>query len=724
MKRTAQCILACIACGLIAVLVYAPKPWSVLSLLREELGRGLLLRDYVTRGVWYGAALDLIVILLLIATAGLWVGRATPSCLPEKAAPRRPLSRRGKTGIAVLILAGMLGSGIIAYPRLSHSLWGDEDFTLRFHLLGHFKKAYKHNKLEEGTLYFSKRGWHEAAFGYQTPNNHFLYTISGKLLLQAWQKAKDLPAYTFSEAVLRAPPFVTGLLSLGAWVILVIRLGLRWSSALPFVLLLWCNPWFIRYISEARGYAFVLLFLPLCLISLVGGLDHGRWRAWISYGIFQFLMLLSWPGIALQVVVVNLLVGALLVWRALRAYPKKRAAPVTPAPSGQGEPILPRKLEQIMRWGVVNLITVLALVPLLAATWPQAQEYFAESSPHVPVTGKWLANLAGLFLLGMPFLHYYEDLLDLNPHYLSIQGIAQTEGPWIYLYCASIFLFAFAGSIRFAAQARYGKLLVLALPGAALTMWLLGFLNERYIFHWYFISLQPFFFVLSGTGIAAVWGSICRVTGLGERQGSAHLRAALAGIGLLVIGICALGFSAPRLAILRDFSLDPLRESVLAIRGSSDPHGEGMRNTLLGHVNYGAYCYDPHGFPISFAFSNHNLFPGVTRLMRASDSYGIPLYFVVGFPADARMVLPQVMNMLDDEELFEPARIFWSSEPALVREIFRYRGGFFRSKSTEKLPAPAWDERYGNPVPPTMIPSKAERRRIRDNANARARASL
>lgn len=723
MKRTAQIVLACIALALVAILVFTPKPWTVETILRKDLGLTVLLRDHIARGVWYGAAIDLVIVLLLLATAGLWAGRCLPAPPSGRSNRRTRLGKRARIGVITLTLAATVAAGVTAYPRLSHSLWGDEDFTLRFHLLGHFTRATDHARLADGTPYFRKLSWRDTAFGYQTTNNHFLYTITGRLIHQAWQKAHDLRSYQFDERVLRAAPYTAGLLSIGAWVLLAVRLGIPWST-LPFVLLLCCNPWFIRYITEARGYAFIFLLAPLSLAALIQALDHGRWRTWMSYGLCQFLMLYSWPGIALHVAFVNLFVGGLLAWRGIRPPPPEDGAKPPPGSSGNTQFPLPRGLEQPMRWAVVNLATLLLLLPLIAPAYPQIQHYLTETQLQIPITGSWIANLLGLLALGIPFDNYYEGFTGLNPHYLCIESIAETRGPWIYVYLCGFYIFLLFGLARCCLRTRYGLLLVLSLFGAASSFWALSHANERYIFHWYFVYLQPFVVLLVGTGMVET-GRILytRLVNPDKNLESAGLRAGLATGALGLVGLCAFYFAAPCLKILRKHSLDPLRESVLYVRGSSDPTGPGMRNYLLGHVHFGAYCYDAHAFPISQAFSNDATYPGITKLMRASDALQIPLFFTVGFPSSARSILPQIMNMLDDTELFEPVRMFWSSEPQLVREVFRYRGGFFSPRQTPEASAPSpWAEKYGSPVPPEMIPNEEEQAIVRQNANAKVLA--
>lgn len=723
MKRVAQITLLVLLAIFLAVLVFAPKPWNIETILRVNLGLGLLLRDHVAQGVWSGAAFGFVVALLMLATVDLWVGSKKPIGVPE-AIRNRVRSRLGKkkAGLLVLVAAvGMGAAGIAAYPRLFHSLWGDEDYTVRLHLLGHYKRDVNKPGFEDGRPFFRRLSWRDTAFGYRTTNNHFLYTIVGRVCLETWQKVKGVKGYVFSEPILRITPYILGLFSIAAWIGLATRVGVPWAS-IPMVLLLWCNPWFIRYISEARGYAYIFLFIPLGIWALVGALETGRWRNWVLYGLFQFLALYSWPGVAMQVVFVNLLVGGLLFWRSIR-LPKLDQVDLSSKEDNTEAKShwAPYRLEQGFRWAVTNTVCVLILIPLIAPAYPQIAHYLEETSLQLPVTGGWLANFHSQLIMGTPFVDYYAFHPGVNPLYNSVQSIARDHTSLVYVYLYVVYAFFLIGIFYFARRALYGGLLLIALLGAGVAFWSYGYFNEKYLFPWYFTYLQPFVLLLAGvgmTGVASFIGS--RIKG----ENKAGLRRGLAIAGSVVVGASALYFSHFRLSVFRNHSIDKLRESVLYVRGDLDPLGDGMYDTLLAHVHYGAFCYDAHGFPVDKAFSNDAVVPGVTRMMRLSDTLGMPLFFTMGFPSDARSVLPQVMNMLDDRELFEPQRVFWSSEPQLVRQVFRYRGGFFPGSEKFDWTPPEWAEQYGAPVPPEMLPTDADRRAQQEAADEKAKEEL
>ena len=60
------------------------------------------------------------------------------------------------------------------------------------------------------------------------------------------------------------------------------------QALLQALLLLVLHPWFMRFISEARGYAFVMLG-STALVGLLGrALQSGQWRWWLGFGFVEF----------------------------------------------------------------------------------------------------------------------------------------------------------------------------------------------------------------------------------------------------------------------------------------------------------------------------------------------------------------------------------------------------------------------------------------------------
>ena len=80
------------------------------------------------------------------------------------------------------------------------------------------------------------------------------------------------------------------MLSLGALSVMLGIFGFGRAALLaPWILAL--HPWFLRYASEARGYVFLFLFGPLCVIALIRALQTGTWKWWLAFGLVEFCYL-------------------------------------------------------------------------------------------------------------------------------------------------------------------------------------------------------------------------------------------------------------------------------------------------------------------------------------------------------------------------------------------------------------------------------------------------
>jgi len=667
----------------------APAPWELETLLRL---RGdawqLQIRDHVAVWFWVGGVVNLSVLLVLALTTRWWVGRPPP---PAEVPPteEKLLPIRTKRWLWAAALVSMLAGGLVAWQRIDQSLWGDEDYTLRFHLHGHFKRDYQQPGFEEdGKVYFNNLSWFDTLFGYRTTNNHFLYTIVGRATLMAWQKKEGLLPEgetllrpQFSERVLRVWPFAAGVLGIGAWIWLAVRFGLT-SCAFGLALILPFHPWYSRFIAEARGYAFVFLLLPLMVIALVGALKRGRWRDWLAFGVCQVLMLYSWPGLVLQVAGLNLVAMIALLFQ----------------PSDQAASGFLERRPSINRWAIVCLLGALLIGQFVAPGVPQVQGYLEKDSLDIPVWYEgmkfeeqpWLQNVAGLLAIGTEWRDSYGDGVT-NPLYVIVERLKETPGrAQIIPFFLGFYLFAALGVLYFIGKVRHGWLYAVAFIGPILFFYcVLGHARGKYLFYWYFVYAVPILLIFALCGVTWVFGSLGAL--LGRRKGEKFL----SGTGVLFLAALLCWFAWPKLAVMHHHSVNPLRESVDATRPGYDyrnPDAPERWGTITAHAHMGAFCYDPQGYNVEATFSKIPQIPGLTRLMRQADEGRIPLLVNLGYPSDARLHRPDLLKILDDEELFEKVETFWGLEPQHTREIFRYRGGFFSALAPRGTPRPLPEE--------------------------------
>jgi hypothetical protein len=109
-----------IACVIVALLV-APKPWENPTLVD--------VKDYVRVYSWWAGALNLVPLILLALTTRWWT-RPLPVAIRAQPPPKLP------KGLVLCVVGAMAACALIGLPRLSQSLWEDEEYSVRRCIVG------------------------------------------------------------------------------------------------------------------------------------------------------------------------------------------------------------------------------------------------------------------------------------------------------------------------------------------------------------------------------------------------------------------------------------------------------------------------------------------------------------------------------------------------------------------------------------------------------------
>ncbi len=655
------------AAGFASLLFLTEKPWNPDTLskcivnLHAPGSVAFRMGDFLALFFWPAAAFNLFLTLSLIGTFPRWSSRReiAPINLAAEAPPGDPLqaspgwTKKNSVLFLSASLVSMALAAWMAYPRLSQSFWGDEAYTMSENLHGHFKRS---ASIQPGVTplvpYFRLLQWKDALWSYPNTNNHFLFTILGKTSLRLWQEFSGAQSWRFREEVVRGPPFVAGLLAIPCWMLFLRRLGFA-SAAACLGLFLAIHPWFLRYISEARGYAFVLLFLPLNLIIVGKAIGTGRWRWWLLHALSQFLLLYSWPGIAAHVAGVNLGLAVLILLS--RKDPSERRL-------------------QFTRWAAANLFTLMVLIQLIAPCVPQVLGFIRDEWYRVPIGLSWSKDTFGLLFLGTNWVTRDPPELE-NPISITLEKLADASPLLLPLGLGFLILCALAGTLRWWRTGHWHRFLLLVFLLPPLTFYGYAFVRQKFLFSWYFVYLVPPLLCLvlaGGTAITLI---------LPRNHGATRPLIRF----LPTIAICLalfwlhLTLTAPKRRALREHPLEPQRESVLLTRPTLDPNDPLQLQALTAHVHFPADVYDPYGYRVTKASADSDAEPGLTRLMRWSDQAGLPLFINVGYPVRARSKLPDIMRLIDNPEMFSKLQDVPGLEPHLNRAIYRYLGGVFPS---------------------------------------------
>ncbi len=612
-----------VALVLAVILVFAAKPWDIAA----RAGSSLKFKDIVRMYSWWAALVNFGGVLLLLAICPWWArGEGEETCA------RDPLPRWfwPLVGLAMLITAGC------ASLRLNHSLWDDEEYALRRGVLG----AYERKGDKPVTL--DRLTWQETFFAYKKPTNHVFYSILARLTLGAWSLVAPHGHPYFSEWVYRLPAYLAGIASVGALAFLLADFGFAGAGVVAAFLLA-LHPWHLRYASEARGYSLILLLIPLLLLAWKRGMESGSWRAWAAFGVGQFALLHTWPGMVYLLLIVNIL--TLLVFL-LGGAPRKWSG----------------------RWFISTALAGLLVVQLMLPLLPQMREYLGGNSPHMGFfAGERCRVIFGHLALGAPWKLKGDGVYpEIYPGIISDPGLASVLGILgLLLVLVGAVLFAKRGPLALVT----GTVLLLAPLLAGLHAWWRNFP----VFEWYFV-----YGILAICGFAAV-----ALVGLGERL------AALGGVRALTLlpaGAAILGFGILSHPV-RDWHLrhplQQIRESVASTRPIAAPLDASQDGIITVGFVIAPHVYDAQ---VIIAKSPEKFF----NLLRRADAENKPLYVNVGHPWTANRECPVQWAAIHDTSLFEPPVMFRGLDSGLDRVVAKYRPGAMATYQfrSERIPLP------------------------------------
>ena len=222
------------------------------------------------------------------------------------------------------------------------------------------------------------QGWVETAYRNSTGNNGFLFSILGRLGHDTWQSASGAPDGVVREWPVRLPSLLAGLLTVLVLALVPARLGYP-LAGLAAAVLLAVHPWHVRYSTEARGYALMMLAMAAGYFFMARAMRSGRWSDWVAHGVVQFIALWAYPGAMIAVALGQMGAGCLLGWQAV----------VRPAP-GAGW--------HFFRWAGGGAVAVLLAAFFLLPGMIQLRQQLAGNPSMVGqvLPGWWLDTLVYL----------------------------------------------------------------------------------------------------------------------------------------------------------------------------------------------------------------------------------------------------------------------------------------------------------------------------------------
>jgi hypothetical protein len=610
--------LAALLGALLAVLAAMPEPWTLPGAPSPFPRPGQGWRETARAGIYWSTALNAALALLLFATARLWAREI--GARPEAG---RPLPSRS---CALLLLAAVALAGALRWPLVRSSVWMDEVWTLSRTIVG---RAAPDGAAPDG-IRFRPATWEATFFEYRRPTNHAAYSVAARSSLAAWRALTGAPRRAFDELALRFPALLAALASVLAVGLLVHELGFpRAAPAAAFLLAL--HPWHIRHGSEARGYAFVVLFTLLGALALLRALRGGRWRAWLAYGASIALLLWSFP---------------------LAAYvPLALGAGAALAIAAGASPGLARR-DAFARLVVASVVAAMALVQLMGPNAPQAlaTAWVFEKLPYAvadPVSSLWGFLATGIrtrAASGRPTGH------------ATLEGLAEEAPGVAFVVWVALPLLAALGLVR--AFRRGGAPERAAVVGLAVAAPLLLLhqarggvaFSDRYAFFAIAAVVPAFAIGIEGTLLALLRAPGARRVGVP--------------LGL-ALGLAAYqGLVWPRTRELLRYPHVASREVLEWTARAGGPNG------LRASVGVGASVprvYDP-GLEVVDQVED------LEALCARARAEGRPLHLFYAYSSLNRHDRPEVFALLDERRLFEEVAELGGIDHGTVTYVLRYTG--------------------------------------------------
>lgn len=576
---------------------------------------------------------------VLLATYRLWSRRDDEKPVTLKIAVATPPARVGKlwwAALAVVLLAALAER----LPRMTLSFWGDESLCLNTYVVGKFKPRDLAN--HQGEMKYVVTPWSATVFSDDGGgNNHFLYSILARGLLECWRDWTHQPKGAFSEPLLRIWPLIFGIASLAALAGLMRRIGLAWVGILAAALLA-LHPWHLRFSTEARGYALMLFFFIMTLWAWVNALERGRWRDWAAVAVCQFLALWSWKGVMYPLFGINLV------------------APVAICLArGEGS-----KLTALGRWLVCNVVAAAVFIPLVAAAQIQMIQMLPRISKmgNLPMNWPWLRNLLSETVAGCQAWR-----LDVtNPQEVFLDGLCAAHPVLVPGALGVLALALAAGFVVLMRKSRVLAAFVVAIPigGVVAAIHFKFYLNIE-LLRWYWFFLTPVMALLAATGAVVVFEKL-------------SLQVASA---IVVVAAVAV-ISWPMCVRNTTHATEDLRGALEIARGPGYRPFEDVTSSksmtiwLWRHPR----IYDPRGSTKAESVEQ------LQGYMKDADAGGLDFHLISGYPTLTELLHPEVVPVLENPALFDKVRTFWAQLPQNTLTVYHYRAGSLAKQAADAPP--------------------------------------
>ena len=456
----------------------------------------------------------------------------------------------------------------------------------------------------------------------------------------AWRTIARPDGLRLSEAAIRLPSYLAGILVVGVVGLLMARFGFAWEGALASWLIA-IHPWHLRFATEARGYGLVALLIPASCLLAAQALDRGQWKWWIALALANFALLYTWPPTLFTVLILNLCI-------AIRLFTEDRLFPV--------------RNVVFLRWLVTSTIAGMVFLQMFLPCIPGLFRYLRsvrDFDGHL----FWLKNVGALFLTGSLWTRSGQAVTP----YMEYLPIADAYPvPFFIALGLAVTLFAL-GIIRLCAVELRGRWIVAVLILPGLLTYAYALLQRKMLMEWYVG------FMLQGVAVVIAAGAFWAFSPLRIFSFARWLGPALA----ILLLVASAVLSNPARQFLLTKGAERYRESVLATRPTLDPNAPENLEIITAATTQPPYVYDPR-------VQRANTIDDYVALMKEADERGVPLYVNNGFPTALKIDFPGVFAMLQDSAVFESVAYLTGIDVMLDRTVVRYRPDGLKRANLER----------------------------------------
>ena len=577
------------------------------------------LRDHIV--AWSSAALaaNFLLLLLLAFLCPWWAGKKVASGQVHSA------KESGGWWFWVAVATAISAMMFMTIPRLGHSLWDDEETSVRFAVVGRHLRNPTDEKIK-----FHEASWAETFFYYKQPNNHVFHNILARTSNSLWLSISAPQSLHFSEVALRAPAFLAGAAGILSLALLLKSAGFAAAGAVAAWLLAF-HPWYQRYACEARGYSLVLALLPAAVLVWHLGLRTGRWRWWATLAVLQLALVWTYPASLFFLLPLALATPILATFGRSVAHP----AAVSMA-----------------RWFCTQSLAAIFTLQVMAPLVPQARDYFRPLD-HSQVDHRWLSDYLSYLAFGLPWASGVPDEQSAHPDL----GQMTNNAPVFWIIAALIALILTASGAYGILRQRdpiWKTAFLCGLAGPCLQLAYAAW--QRFtIWEWYLIYLLPWVVALAAIGI--------------ERSASFFRHRVSAALPMpLLLALPVAGYALMTKPVRQwqaERPVTPTRDSVLLTRPTLDPDDPDNLLIMTAGLTNPPASYDARVFFVKDIGE-------LVLLCRMADATNRPLWLNIGHLWALQADHPEAYRVVLDGRLFDSLRVLRGHSHLGDRMVCRY----------------------------------------------------